>query len=482
MGCIMLSALDERSDLTFNQKKLIFAGAFGLVLEFLDYFLIGFVLTFVSKPWKLTFGTSSIILLSSGLGAIAGAAFFGWLADRIGRRRVFLSTLALFSLGTGALVFTPDSAEYGWIYLTLFRFVIGFGAGGLYCVDLPLIQEFVPASRRGEVSGLVTAAVPLGFLLGSAMVAFVAPTVGWRGLMGICVGLGAAALLLRVWIPESPRWLLRNGRTSEARDSIAWAIEVDPSELPLAIDSVPQDKPGFGELLRYPRSVALSFLSNLGMQTGYYGLTLWAPTLLVHVLHVPPTSAAFYMIFVTSAALLGRIGFSVLSEKTGRRPAGLISSFGAAAMLLAAALFGDALASVLVAFVGMLALSFLFGEGGFAVVGPYSAEVWPTALRATGMGAGYGFGGLGKVIGPMGLAFIVGASSDVVPASSGISFSTAFIYFACWYALAGLAFAVFGMETKGRTVEDLEWELRALSSTSSERAPVSPASVKGPSS
>src|SRR6188768_215529 len=80
---------------------------------------------------------SAIVLMSSGLGAIIGAYVWGWLADRIGRRKVFIGTVLNFSIATGLLYFTPDN---GWVYLTIMRFFVGVGVGGLYCVDLPLVQ------------------------------------------------------------------------------------------------------------------------------------------------------------------------------------------------------------------------------------------------------------------------------------------------------------------------------------------------------
>ena len=455
----MLNALDRQVSLTLNQKKLILAGTFGIVLEFLDYFLIGFILTFIAKPWHLTVGMSSVILLSSGVGAMIGSAYFGWLADKIGRRRVFLLTIVLFSAGTAALIFTPDSAQYGPMYLTVFRFLIGFGAGGLYCVDLPLIQEFVPSQKRGVISGLVTSAVPAGFLLGSALVAFVASSVGWRGLMTVCVGLSLITLLIRTWIPESPRWLLQNGQPDEARNSIAWALQVDPRTLPLTSSVKIGPQPKFTELFCYPRSVAVSWITNLGTQTGYYGLTLWSPMLIVQFLQVSPQQAAYYMIFVTLAAFAGRIALSVLSEKFGRRASGVLCSGGAVAMLARAAFSGDFLTGTAIGFLIVLMIAYFFGEGGFAIVGPYSAEVWPTSLRTTGMGFSYGFGGLGKIIGPLGLALIVGTSTSVAPGASGISIQSAFLYFAAWYAVAGLAFLFLGIETKGRSIESIQDDL-----------------------
>jgi putative MFS transporter len=109
----MFELLDNETALTRNQKLLVMAGTFAIVLEFLDYFLIGFILTFVAKPWGLSFGQSSIVLLSSGVGAMIGAAWFGRMADRIGRRKIFMATIILFSAGMTALIFTPDSPEFG---------------------------------------------------------------------------------------------------------------------------------------------------------------------------------------------------------------------------------------------------------------------------------------------------------------------------------------------------------------------------------
>src|SRR5262245_51570429 len=131
-GAAMFEILDRRTSLTGNQIKILTAAIIGDALEFFDYFLIGFVLAFLIGPWKLTFGQSAVVLMSSGIGAIIGAYVWGWLADRIGRRVVFIGTVLNFSLATGLLYFPPDN---GWLYLTILRFFVGTGVGGLYCVD-----------------------------------------------------------------------------------------------------------------------------------------------------------------------------------------------------------------------------------------------------------------------------------------------------------------------------------------------------------
>src|ERR1700692_4234663 len=171
----MFERLEAAQSLTANQGRIVAAAILGDMLEFFDYFLIGFVLAFIIGPWQLTFGQSAIILLSSGIGAILGAAVWGRLPGRIGPGAVFIGTVLNFSLATGILALTPD---HGWIFLTVFRFFVGFGVGGLYCVDLPLVQEFVPSSKRGAIGGLVTCAIPIGIGIGAVLGAYLAPVVG----------------------------------------------------------------------------------------------------------------------------------------------------------------------------------------------------------------------------------------------------------------------------------------------------------------
>ena len=184
------------------------------------------MLAFIIKPWNLTFGESAFILLSSGVGAILGAFIWGRLADVIGRRKVFIATVLNFSMASGVLAFTPDN---DWIFLSTFRFFVGFGVGGLYVVDLPLVQEFVPTRMRGAVGGPVTACIPLGVMLASAIAAFLTPDIGWRGLFLVGVLPALFTLVVRAWVPESPHWLLSQGRREEARRSLAWALQV-PAE------------------------------------------------------------------------------------------------------------------------------------------------------------------------------------------------------------------------------------------------------------
>ena len=454
----MFEVLDRQTNLTGNQRKIIAAAVIGDALEFFDYFLISYVLAFIIGPWKLTFGQSAYVLLSSGIGAILGAYVWGWIADRIGRRTVFIGTVLNFSIATGLLYFTPDN---GWIYLTIMRFFVGIGVGGLYCVDLPLVQEFMPSSKRGFIGGLVTAVIPLGVGMGAVLAAFM-PADQWRMLFVIGLAPMLIVLLVRMWVPESPHWLARQGRMQEARSSLAWALQMPPESLPLpSAPPVAPPKASVFELFKYPRSLLVSWLGNAGAQTGVYGVALWAPALFVLLLKVSPKEAAQMMILLSITGFIGRLSFAWLSERIGRRNCGGLLGFGAGILIILAGHNYDGVLFGLSAFWLILAAAMFFADGGFAIVGPYGAEIWPSHLKTSGMGSAYGFGGIGKILGPVGLALIVGSGNYLKPDVPLPQIPTAFTYLGCWFLMAGIVYYFFGLETKGKSDQQIDRELLA---------------------
>jgi MFS transporter, putative metabolite:H+ symporter len=453
----MFARLDAARSLTTNQYKIVAAAIIGDMLEFFDYFLIGFVLAFIIKPWQLTAGQSATILLSSGVGAILGAWIWGRIADLRGRRSVFILTVLNFSIASGLLYFTPEN---GWVYLSIMRFFVGFGVGGLYCVDLPLVQEFVPARLRGFIGGIVTVFIPLGVMMASYFAAFFTETVGWRGLFLIGLMPALFTLVVRGWVPESPHWLMSQGRAEEARKSIAWALKVSPDSLPLPAEPpVKQEAAAWSDLFKYPRSLAVSWMASIGAQTASYGITLWAPTLFVLQLGVTPSQAAKMFLWVTFAGIIGRISFSILSDVIGRRKAGILLGLGGMVCIIAAALLHDVVIGGVSLFWLMIVFGDFFYDGGFAVIGPYMAEVWPSRLRTTGMGSAYGFGGLGKIIGPLGLALMIGSSNVLSPNATIDAIVPAFLYFACWMGVCAAAFLFFGFETGKQSLTTLDAKL-----------------------
>src|ERR1700738_955771 len=113
------------------------------------------------------------------------------------------------------------------------------------------------------------------------------------------------------------------------------------------------------------------------------------------------------------------------------------------------------------AFVLLLAIAFYFADGGFAIVGPYAAEVWPSHLRTSGMGSAYGFGGIGRIIGPVGLALIVGSGNYLKPDVPLPQIPTAFVYLGCWFLMAGAVYYLLGLEPRGKANKKIEKELAA---------------------
>jgi MFS transporter, putative metabolite:H+ symporter len=449
----MLERLEQQRSLTTNQWKIIIAAVLGSMLDFFDFFLIGYVLVFIVTQWKLTFIESGVILLAAGVGSIPGAFFWGWMADKIGRRKVFIATVLNFSLATGIMAATPD--QYGWLFLAFFRMLLGVGQAGMVVVDLPLVQEFVPSSMRGRVGGLVTTTVSIGGVLGAACATYLGPTIGWRGLFLIGLLPALLTLMIRAWVPESPRWLIRKGRHEDARRSIAWALQTDPSniELPTTLPEVPHTP--WRELFKYPRSVALVCLTGLS-QTSGVGLALWGPTLLLLLLKTTPAAAAGLMMWVAWSAFIGRVVCMFLPDLIGRRVSGGLTCLGGVATLIIAGYMANAFIGTVSVFWLMLMAHSFFGGGSYTIIAPYMAEVWPAGLRASGMGLGYGVGNFGKIISPLGLALIVGGSNFIKPAASLQAMVPAMFFLAFWAALAAVAFVILGIETKGRSIEEID--------------------------
>src|SRR3954454_19805832 len=254
----MIERLEQQKKLTSNQWKLICTANIADLLDFFDFFLIGYVTAALTKEWQLPYWQGGAILLASGLGAVPGAVVWGWLGDRIGRRTVFIWSAVTISLATGVLVFTPgpDGFVPGWAFLMFFRFFVGVGNAGIFTTDLPLLQEFIPAYKRGWVSALSTTLLPAGSLLAGVAAWQLLPIIGWRGLFLVGLAPMILVFMIRYWVPESPRWLMLMGRNEEARQSLAWALMIDPREIALPAKALTPETTRWLDLFKYPRLVA----------------------------------------------------------------------------------------------------------------------------------------------------------------------------------------------------------------------------------
>jgi MFS transporter, putative metabolite:H+ symporter len=455
----MLQLLEQQRKLTINQWKIFAAATIGDMLDFFDFFLIGIILAFIVKPWHMTFGESGAILLASGIAAPFGSMLWGWVSDKVGRRKAMILTILNFSIPTGLMALAPEG---NWMFLAVCRLFVGLGVTGLYAVDIVVVQEFVPASKRGWVTGLTTSLLPLGLMLGGLVGKYLAHDIGWRGVALIGLIPAALSLLVRVWVPESPHWLIRRGRPEEARKSLAWALMVDPAtiELPTVAPEIQHTR--WLEIFKYPRSLIVGCLTGL-TQTGGVALALWLVVLLTMVLHIGPAEASGMIVWYSITGMVGRFFCSWMSDAMGRRGATVVScGVAAVAMSLGGYLhslyIGPASPYTSLFYIAILVQSF-FGSGVYSIVGPYMAEIWPANLRASGMGVVYGVGNLGKFIGPLGLALIAGSSNYVKPEATLAALIPGMNYFAFWYVLGAVAIWFIGLETRGRTIDEIDAEM-----------------------
>ncbi len=443
--------------LTANQWKIVSYCALGGMLETMDIYIISFVLTAISGPWELTYGKSAIILLASGVGAIIGSLVWGVLADRLGRKRAYIYTIFVCSAGSLAMAFTPTG---NWIFLAVLRTLIGFGAAGFF-IFVMTVQEFAPAKNRGFATGFVSTAAAGGLLLGSLCASLLMPIIGWRGMFAI----GALPALLGVaaifFLPESPRWALARGDVALGRRSLTWALGPKADIEPIVqAYSTKEQPPGWREVLARKRSVVAGTLINFGVVTGYYGITLWAPMLLALILGLSAPQAAKIMVVLSLTGLLSRLTMGWLADRFGRRRCGAFAACGAAVFLVLAGLVGhgDLLSRDL--FWLPFGLAFVLADSGFAIMGMYTSEIWPSRLRGRGSGLCYMAGSIGKIVGPLGLALMIGATNMLRPAATVNAIVSAFVYLAAMFLLAGLTYLFIARETKGQTLEELDRKLR----------------------
>src|SRR3954447_8102419 len=194
------------------------------ILDGLEVTLAGSPAGALKNSPTLHFTNTDIGLASSAylMGAVIGAIFFGWLTDRLGRKKLFFITLALYLVATAATAFSWGI----WSYC-LFRFLTGAGIGGEYTAINSTIQELVPARYRGWTDLVINGSFWVGAALGAAGSivlldpAHFSPDLGWRFAFFIGAALGVVIFIMRLWIPESPRWLMTHLPSHEAAAILA---------------------------------------------------------------------------------------------------------------------------------------------------------------------------------------------------------------------------------------------------------------------
>ncbi|MDM7459537.1 MAG: MFS transporter [Paracoccus sp. (in: a-proteobacteria)] len=415
-------------------------GIFGLVwaADAMQVIAVGFAAPSVA----VTFGLDRVTALQIGtvffLGMFAGAFLFGRLADRIGRKWVLIGTVAMDAIFGLASVLAGD-----FTWLLVLRFLTGVAVGGTLPVDYAMMAEFLPPRNRGRWLVWLEGFWAIGTIV-IALTAWAATSWGaqapWRWIFLIAALPALIGFFLRFWIPESPMYLVRTGRQAEARAVIDRVLAVNGAPtLPAQTHLVPAPLPEgaassiwTGSLRQTTWGVlALWFLVSLS----YYGVFVWVPGELA--------TEGFGFVrgygFLVILALAQLPGYALAAwgvEAFGRRPT--LAGF----LVLSAAgcgLFAFATSPLIVA-LALIVMSFAL-LGTWGALYAFTPEIYPTHLRATGMGTASAMARLGGVLAPSLLAVVFAQGLGLAIGS-----------FAGLLLLAVLAMALVRTETKGRAI------------------------------
>lgn len=420
------------------------------VCEIFDFFVVSFMVAVLAPQWHLTFGQSTIMLLTAGIGTIFGALLFGWLGDRYGRKAAMVGGAVLYCTAAGAIALIREG---DWVMFSALRFLVGAGYGGAGPSQFSLIVEYSPTRHRTLLGSLVTAPTGIGLLLASGIVAVGYPTLGWRGIAALGFLPIVVAIALAWLAPESVRWLLANGRVAEARATLAKFLGRPLAELPEALHVAPP-APGvpMRALLADPRRLALLLMIYTGMAVCVTGVMLWGPTLLAQLLRISARQAATYFVYLGLVGMVGRLLFAWMAQRRGRVFVGQLTAYLTAAMLAAAGLGHGSVLGPVPLFIACLLVGQFFMDGSYSNLVPYAAEFYPVRLASVAMGLASAAGGAGKILGTVVLGLLAGAGNLVTPAATEQGIVPGFLFLAGCATLTGLGFTLFGIETHGRAL------------------------------
>lgn len=414
----------DRLPFTRQHRRLLVGSGVGWALDAMDVGLISFVMAALAQQWGLGPTTLSWVASVGFIGMALGASLGGLLADRVGRRQVFALTLLVYGVATGAAALSWSVGS-----LLVFRFVIGLGLGAELPVAATLVSEYAPARIRGRVVVLLESFWAVGWLLAALVGYVVVPgsADGWRWAFALGAVPAVYAIVVRLRLPESVRFLERRGRVREAEDAVRRfeaAAGVPAPDAPA--EAAPVESPaGPSALWRggYGRRTGALWLVWFGVNFAYYGAFIWMPSLLVDSGLDLVTSFRFTLL-ITLAQLPGYAVAALAVEVWGRRSTLSVFLLGSAA---SAMVFGTAGSTTLLVAGGM-ALSF-FNLGAWGALYAVTPEVYPTMLRATGSGWAAGFGRIASILAPLSVPVLRGTGDNLL----------LFVVFAGFFGLAAAA-------------------------------------------
>jgi MFS family permease len=354
------------------QRRTLLAAALGWMLDAFDAMLYALVLAHVMRDLGMTKGTAgllnSLTLLASGIGGVA----FGFIADRLGRKRALMLSILTYSVCSFA-----SGLATSVLMLAVFRFILGLGMGGEWNTGATLVAETWPTELRAKAISIVQSSWAIGYALAALAVGIVLHYADWR--MAFFVGILPALVVLwiRRGVPESEMWLERQDKSGDIEKRISTATV---------------SQTGFAGLFKPPyvkHTLALLFMNFFGM-FAWWGLFTWIPPYLS--LPVEQGGRGFGIMGTTTLLVVlnlvgmfpGYASFGWVADWLGRRKSFLLYTFMAA---LIVPIYAMARTPWAVMVLGTL-LAF-FGTGFFSGSGIIGSEIFPTTVRARALGFTY---------------------------------------------------------------------------------------------
>ncbi|WP_284746778.1 MFS transporter [Amycolatopsis sp. RTGN1] len=408
--------------------------------------VIAFAMPQLVTEWNLSPAQVGAILSAGYVGQLIGAVTFGWIAEKFGRMNTLLITIVLFVSMDVACLFAWSGTS-----ILIFRFLQGIGTGGEVPVASAYINEFIGARKRGRFFLLYEVIFPVGLMFAGIAGYFLVPVYGWRALF--VVGLIPAVLTipLRLLMPESPRWLAAKGRIDKA-DKVVSLLEreavkqghvlADPVARP--VDPQVKTRSDWRELFQgiYRKRTLMIWVLWATVYLVNNGLVTWLPTLYKQFFHLPLQTSLAYGWVTSGVGVLASLACALLIDKVGRKR-WYSWAFLIAIVPLVALTVAGATSAIQVLIMATLAYAILQTISFSLYL--YSAELYPTRLRAIGTGFGSAWLRAGSSIGPLLVGWIV--------ADLGIRY--VFSAFAAVALIGGVVTILFAIETRNRVLEEL---------------------------
>jgi MFS transporter, putative metabolite:H+ symporter len=396
-----IAARIERIPVGKFHRRFIALVSLGGWFDFYDIYMMAYIGAALQHTGFLSLHQFTTVIAAGFLGMFAGTIVFGIGSDRMGRRSAFVTMLLIYSLFTLAGAFAPSAA-----WLVVLRFFAGIGIGAELVVIDTYVSEMVPSTARGRYVAITQTtgftAVPVVAILVRLLVPTHFLMEGWRWVMVIGSLGSALAWYFRRSLPESPRWLESRGRHQEAEQVVALLESDSPGRVPIPEAAaqppslarvVSAERSSFAELWRLPyRRRTIMLVIFHALQTiGYYGFANWAPTFLlrrgVSLLH-----SLEYTLLIALVSPLGPAIAVWTSDKLERKWSIVVT-----ALLIALFGLGFAFWSLPALIVASGALVTLCSNWFSALLHAYQSELFPTRLRATGVGFTYSWSRLSAV-------------------------------------------------------------------------------------